>query len=401
MSKNKFQVTGFKFQVITLLFIGFILILPGYAKVDKGTHKIIKQKIQTQKSKIDQLKKRLHIEKYRLQVVNQREEDLSRQLARTQDELFDTRETIDTLQVRMRRLRVQLETIEYNLSILRAYLTKQKKALMARMKDIYSNDELDYIACLLNSTNFADFLNRMDFLSLIIQSDYKVIDDVKLKTRKYEAMKELRLEKMGEISKTKNDYAYNEQCLSKLEGNRKNILAQVSAQRREIADYVTQLEHLSKAMEEKLENMILYEQKLNRSGKVRLTGTGIFSWPVNGSISSPYGWRVHPIYGGYRFHTGVDLCANYGEIISSSSDGIVIYTGWDGGYGNTVVIDHGSGYSSLYAHCSSILVRKGQTVYKGEAIARVGSTGNSTGPHLHFEIRQNGSPINPMGKLSY
>jgi septal ring factor EnvC (AmiA/AmiB activator) len=385
----------------SLFFIAFLLTLPLEAKVDKGTHKIIKQKIKIQKTKLHQIKKRLHIERYRLQVVNQREEDLSRQLARTQDELYNVRETIDTLQVRMRRLKVQLDTIEYNLSLLRAYLNKQKKALATRLKDIYNNDELDYIACLLNSSSFADFLNRMDFLSLIIKADYNLIDDIKLKTCKFENMKAMRLAKLKEIAKTKNDYSYNELCLSKLESKRKNILAQVSAQRLEIADYVSQLEHLSKEMEEKLENMIIYEQKLNREDKVHLTGTGIFSWPVNGSITSPYGWRVHPIYGGYRFHTGIDLSAGYGEIISAASDGIVIFTGWYDGYGYTVVIDHGSGYSSLYAHCSSILVRKGQTVYKGEAIARVGSTGNSTGPHLHFEIRQNGSPINPMGKLSY
>jgi murein DD-endopeptidase MepM/ murein hydrolase activator NlpD len=408
MNNKKFQISNFKFQnfnlkiqiLISLFLFLFFISIPVQAKVDKATQERIKLKIETHKTKLHQIKSRLHVERYRLQVINQREEDLSHQLSKTQDELFDTRITIDSLKSRMKQLRVQLEVIEYNLGVLKSQLAIQKKALMSRLKDIYYNGELDYLSCLLNSTSFADFLNRMDFLSLIIKSDYKLINFIKFKTDKYEQMKALRLQKAYEISKTKNDYSYNEQYLTKLEGQRKNILSEVSAQRREVADYVNELEHLSKAMEEQLENIIRYAQKINQEGRVHLRGTGIFSWPVNGSISSPYGWRIHPIYGTYKFHTGIDLAASYGEIISATSDGIVIYTGWYDGYGNTVIIDHGSGYSSLYAHCSSILVRNGQTVYKGEAIARVGSTGNSTGPHLHFEIRQNGSPINPMGKLS-
>jgi murein DD-endopeptidase MepM/ murein hydrolase activator NlpD len=98
-------------------------------------------------------------------------------------------------------------------------------------------------------------------------------------------------------------------------------------------------------------------------------------------------------------HTGIDIAAPYGAPIVASADGVVLFVGWYGGYGNTVILDHGSSYSTLYAHCSAILVSQGQDVARGQAIARVGATGYATGPHLHFEIRVNGVPVNPMSRL--
>ncbi|HEY6357291.1 MAG TPA: M23 family metallopeptidase, partial [Vicinamibacterales bacterium] len=127
--------------------------------------------------------------------------------------------------------------------------------------------------------------------------------------------------------------------------------------------------------------------------------SGHFIWPAQGPMVSGFGMRWHPILGGYRMHTGIDIAAPYGAPIIASDAGVVLFVGWYGGYGNTVIVDHGSGYSTLYAHCSAILVNQGQNVARGQAIARVGATGYATGPHLHFEIRVNGVPVNPMSRL--
>lgn len=122
-------------------------------------------------------------------------------------------------------------------------------------------------------------------------------------------------------------------------------------------------------------------------------------FPVNASITSTFGTRVHPILGYRRFHAGIDFGAASGSPIWAADSGVVIFAGWYGGYGRAVIINHGDGITTLYGHASQVYVAEGQTVEQGQAIAAVGSTGLSTGPHLHFEVRQNGNPVNPAGYL--
>jgi murein DD-endopeptidase MepM/ murein hydrolase activator NlpD len=129
------------------------------------------------------------------------------------------------------------------------------------------------------------------------------------------------------------------------------------------------------------------------------TGNGRFAWPVSGSVTSGFGPRNHPIHGGSRMHAGVDISAPSGAPIKAGDDGVVVMAGSNGGYGNWTLVDHGSGLATGYAHQSSIGVSVGQRVGRGEVIGRVGSTGASTGPHLHFEVRVNGNPVNPMAWL--
>lgn len=124
-----------------------------------------------------------------------------------------------------------------------------------------------------------------------------------------------------------------------------------------------------------------------------------FVWPINGSISSSFGYRIHPIFGTQRFHSGIDINGGTGLPIAASASGVVITSGWQDGYGNIVVIDHGGGFATVYAHQSQLGVVAGETVTQGQIIGYVGSTGWSTGPHLHFEIRIDGSPVDPMAYL--
>lgn len=124
-----------------------------------------------------------------------------------------------------------------------------------------------------------------------------------------------------------------------------------------------------------------------------------FQWPLSAPVTSNYGWRVHPIHGTRRLHAGIDLGAGSGTSIAAAKGGTVITAGWLGGYGNTVIISHGGGLTTLYAHQSKLAVSVGQSVGRGERIGYVGSTGQSTGPHLHFEVRVNGSPVNPRPYL--
>ena len=127
---------------------------------------------------------------------------------------------------------------------------------------------------------------------------------------------------------------------------------------------------------------------------------GGFRWPIMGRINSPFGWRTHPITKRKDFHTGIDIKANRNDPIKSAGSGKVVYSGWMGGYGKVLVIEHNNGQSTLYAHCSTLLAGKGASVSSGQLVAKIGTTGRSTGPHLHFEVRNGNSPVNPIKYLS-
>lgn len=137
----------------------------------------------------------------------------------------------------------------------------------------------------------------------------------------------------------------------------------------------------------------LIAQEQNRSG----TAPGVLLRPVPGAVSSGYGWRIHPIYGDSRLHTGWDMNASCGEPIRAAASGRVFFSGWKGGYGNAVMIDHGGGLSTLYGHQSRLGVSYGEQVAAGEVIGWIGTTGTSTACHLHWEVRVNGTPVDPSG----
>lgn len=153
---------------------------------------------------------------------------------------------------------------------------------------------------------------------------------------------------------------------------------------------------------EKLEKeAIAYQKEMERQRFLRMLETIPSIWPASGALISGFGMRMHPIYGYYRFHSGIDISAAYGSPIYSGAYGTVTYSGYYSGYGYTVMVDHGNGIVTLYGHCSTLLVREGETVRKGQLIARIGSTGVSTGPHLHYEVQVAGNAVNPVPYLDY
>lgn len=150
------------------------------------------------------------------------------------------------------------------------------------------------------------------------------------------------------------------------------------------------------AISERITDMI---RRLEANGQPIGKGTGAMNWPIRGPITSPYGWRIHPIFGSQKFHAGIDISADYGDLVKAADEGVVISAGWLGGYGYTVMIDHGAGIITLYAHNSELTVSAGEMVLKGQTVALAGSTGYATGPHCHFEVRVHGQTTDPLNYL--
>lgn len=269
---------------------------------------------------------------------------------------------------------------------------QQYQAYYSRAKMLIERGSITYLEVLLNANSFSDLLSRISIVKQIARYDSNRLAELKLVEQQISAIKsELEAEKSSLVAlKSENDTQMS--ALKQKQAASQKLIDDLSS---DIAAYEAALKKQEQAEAAAREEIRKLSAQTSQS-KVFVGGT--FVWPsVSSTITSPYGTRVHPVTGTVRRHAGVDIGAAYGTNIYAANSGTVIVSGWNsGGYGNYVVIDHGGGCTTLYGHCSSLLVSKGQTVTKGQVIAKVGSTGMSTGPHLHFEVLVNGATTNPM-----
>ncbi len=280
-----------------------------------------------------------------------------------------------------------------------ANVIKQKEALRVRMRAMEETGSLTYYAILFNADSFSDLLSRIDFVSSVMQYDNNLEDSyiaaVQQETKDkadYEATQEeqksTRVELQTKKTELESQIAAANEVIAGLEKNISEYKSEFdsnAAQEKEIQSQITK-----KVAE-------LEKQQKEQSGSA-VKGTGTWQWPVPSSstITSPFGYRLHPIFGDMRFHSGIDISASSGSTIVAADSGTVVSAVYSSSYGNYVVISHGNNTTSLYAHMSSMAVTSGQKVTKGQTIGYVGSTGWSTGPHCHFEVKVNGTLVDPQ-----
>jgi len=271
-------------------------------------------------------------------------------------------------------------------------LAGKTKILNKRVRDIYINGQLSYIDVLFGAADFSDFLTRMDLLKRIIKYDYDLVTKV-------QADKAIVMTTSESLEKDKEDI----KSLVKDAKDKETIVKQKKASKKKLLDKAQYDRDTSErayqeivAASKEVENLI---RQSRYSVQVPSGGSGGMIWPINGEVTSPFGWRIHPIFGTARFHSGIDIAGDYGDPIRAAASGTVIYAGWISGYGNAVIIDHGGGITTLYGHNEAINVSVGQSVSQGQVIALCGATGDATGPHCHFEVRQDGEPVSPYNYL--
>jgi murein DD-endopeptidase MepM/ murein hydrolase activator NlpD len=262
--------------------------------------------------------------------------------------------------------------------------------------------------------SFTDFVERWHDLRLLIAANERAVKERKAAERKVASAQANLVATQQALEQQAEAQRRAKNQLDTLAAERRNLVDLADAQRKHIAGEVAEIEDLSAAQESQLEALIVERQReiaAQQEAARRAAGIagvappasagapGALSWPVTGQITSPFGWRRSPFGGSPEFHQGLDIAANMGTTITAPASGTVISAGWYGGYGNYVLIDHGGSMATGYGHLSQIFVSVGQQVQKGQAIGAVGSTGASTGPHLHFEVRINGKPVDPAAYL--
>ncbi|MEH2232620.1 murein hydrolase activator EnvC family protein [Nostoc sp.] len=321
---------------------------------------------------------------------------LKQNLQTTDSYLLESESRLQLATQRLQQLETDLDVAE------RSYQERQI-ATVARLRYLQRSPAFAGWAVLLESENISDFFSRRHQLKLVFQADQKIL--VKLNTQANSIDKQ-----KTEVEQQKNEIGLiREQLLAQKADyqtqaqSQSELIQRLNSDRLALEAAQNQLERESKNLEVLIQQKVAETEeaqgKTNSRTGIIIRGTGVMAYPSDASTSSPFGWRVHPILGYRRFHAGLDFAASYGSKIRAADSGRVIFAGWYGGYGRAVIIDHGNGITTLYGHTSELYVSEGQAVERGQAIAAVGSTGFSTGPHLHFEVRRNGTPVDPANYL--
>lgn len=308
------------------------------------------------------------------------------------DEKIESAETqLEEQESKITELKNSINEIETQLDTVTEKYKKQKKLFQQRLVAIYEGGETRYLDILLKSKSLSDFLSSYYIITQLAEIDNNLIKELETKKNTIDLSKQ----KLENEKKELATLVESQTRLTRTLQNTKKI--------RE--SFIEKLSDEEKQLQSKIDEMNAQYDEINRQ-ILALAGYGIdteyiggeLEWPVPGytRITSEYAMRVHPITGQYKLHTGIDIGAPEGANFIAANDGIVIKAGMNTAYGNMVIIDHGGGITTLYAHGSEILVEVGQTVKRGEAVLKVGSTGYSTGPHAHFEVRINGVTTNPL-----
>lgn len=279
-------------------------------------------------------------------------------------------------------------------------LQQRQQILNKRVRSIYIHGQLSYLEVILGSKSFSDFANRLELLRRVIHSDYDLILEIQNQKAQIEA-KKAQLEKdKAHLDVLAAEAQKEQDAIAAKKAEQQRVLDQARANKSAAEQLERDLIDRSKQVQSLIQERLRQRETASSGSDESYTqGSGVMSWPCNGVITSPYGYRVHPIFGTTIYHSGMDIGVDYGTPIHAADSGTVIYSGWISGYGNAVIIDHGGGVQTLYGHNQSLNVSEGESVSKGSVIAYAGSTGNSTGPHCHFEVRVNGEPADPMAYL--
>lgn len=375
------------FTLALALMMGVLSVTPVYAA--KSVNDLKKELSESQR-KVEDTKKEIRNKQAQQNAQKAKKNEIDIEISGLQDD-------IDAVQAVINEKNAEIDAKNAEITVLDESIKKTDKQLKKRMKIMYENGNTSYLELIFQAKGLSDLFTRISIIESIVKHDNAIIDEFQAQVAQIEEAKQI-------IETEKTEQVEARQLL---ESKQNQIKVKQAEQEKIIKELSKDINELKKqeAEMEKAEQQIQAQinAALNSSSQknVKYTGNGKFKFPLASytRISSPYGYRIHPITGTRKLHSGIDYAAPLGTAIYAAEDGVVLTSGWINGYGYTVTVNHGGGYVTLYAHCSKLLVSAGQAVVKGQTIARVGSTGNSTGNHLHFEVKVNGKAVNPAGYL--
>lgn len=350
--------------------------------------------IEEKRAQLDEIQQQLGEKDAQLEEKKKEIGNAMEQLILTQEELAEAKRKLAAIEARQQALEIKIRQNEAALAAKQKEYDKSRAVYKKRLRDIYENGQVNYLDVLLGAADFRDFSSRMYLLQRVVRRDFNLIDRLETQREELLAKKAELDDSKSQLSAAHEEGQKEQQIVAQKTVERQKLYEQALAEKAQLDAEYEELQRNSQEITAMIQRMEQEGRMMPQAG-----GTGQLAWPVNGEITSPFGWRVHPIWGTQIFHAGLDIGADYGDPVHAADSGTVVYAGWMGGYGNAVMIDHGGGMVTLYGHNSSITVGEGEQVSKGQTIALAGSTGNSTGPHCHFEVRIHGEVVSPLQYL--
>ncbi|TAD77145.1 MAG: peptidase M23 [Oscillatoriales cyanobacterium] len=401
--------------------LGLALLLLGWPGVG-GLLPARSQSLPDLRQQQEQLNQQRQDLRRQQQQLQQQQQQTRQQVDKLQRSLQQTEQTADRTQTQLGSALDQLAALERDLALAEQGYQHKRLAVVARLRFLQQQSKQWGLAVLLQSKSIEQFLDRQQRLQAVYGADRRQLRELDQAADRLSFQRSQWQERRRELANLSQDLSVEELQLRQKTQLEQARVAQIQRDRLQADEQQAQLDRDSANLARLIRQRITEQQqaeavaRLSRLAALRVPGVpgqpdsnepkilklpgGILATPVNAIVTSGFGWRVHPILGYGRQHNGLDFGASYGTTIRAAHAGTVVVAGSFGGYGNSVVLDRGDGLSTLYGHASEVYVRVGQTVQKGEAIAAVGSTGLSTGPHLHFEVRENGNPVDPLPYLS-
>ncbi len=357
-------------------------------------------------AELNDVKQQMQQMQQRKEQARQKADAANAQLQEVLSSLYALQAQANELQAKSSKLQVQINENQAQLEKKQKQVDQRMHIYRRRLRDIYINGQINYLDVLLGARDFSDFSSRMYLLQKIIAGDLAMLDQLKRDAEEINNRKAQLAAEMKEIKAMQAELAAKKSRVDKLREQRAQMLYKAQEDEQSSQEEYDRLLAVSENIAAMLRNIesgggaaAAADDATEAPAPAGGGGTGQFMWPCTGPITSYYGWRTHPIFGTTKYHSGMDIAVDTGTPIHAADSGTVVYSGWLGGYGNCVMVDHGGGLVTLYGHNSALNVNEGQYVAKGTVIAYAGSTGYSTGPHCHFEVRLHGELTEPLNYL--
>lgn len=343
----------------------------------------------------NEVRQKLEESSTRLEYVQSELSTSLQQIQELGDKITEYENQYNDLKNQVAEMEANIAVIDADINKVQAEYDRKENLLKKRMIALYKAGDATYLDVLLSSSSIVDFLSKYYMLEKIIDYDTDLMKELEVEKNSIENKKQEQEKKKADLKVAKAKAGQMQILMENNKMLQENYSAKLTTEEATLNEQILQY----KQEQEEIERQI--QAAINWSGDLAIQYKGgVMIWPVgvNGTyITSPFGNRLHPIQGVYKYHSGIDIGnAGYGAPVLAAADGVVTYAGVMSGYGNCVMINHGSGIVTLYGHGQTIYATLGQTVKQGDVIMAVGSTGNSTGPHLHFEVRKDGVATSPI-----